>query len=168
VADRQGEIGRLYADAGHLVLRRCLQILRNPEEAMDAVHHTFVRALETGFEPRSRGEAVVWLYRTAAHRCLWVMRNASHRSRIVERHRPELTGPPAIGLEGDLVGRDLLVRALEGMSEPSAQLVLMTYVWGYTNERAAEIAGTSVRTVGRARATFEDRLRSLDAREAGA
>jgi RNA polymerase sigma factor (sigma-70 family) len=162
------EMGRLYVEVGHLVLRRCLQILRNPEEAMDAVQYTFVRALETGFEPRSRGEALAWLYRTASHRCLWVMRNSSRRSGIVDRHRPELTGPPAIGLEADIVGRDLLVRALDGLPDSAAHLVLMTYVWGYTNERAAEIAGTSVRTVGRARATFEDRLRSLVAREAEA
>jgi RNA polymerase sigma factor (sigma-70 family) len=156
----------LYADVGHLVLRRCLQLLRNQEEAMDAVQWTFVRAIETGFQVRSRGEALSWLYRTASRRCLWVMRNSSSRSKITDRHRPELEGMPTVAVEADLVGRDLLVRALDGMSDDAAELVLMTYVWGYTNDRAAEIAGTSVRTVGRARADFEARLRSLAEREA--
>ena len=45
-----GDLGALYEQVGHLVLRRCQQILRNPEEAMDAVQWTFVRAIETGFE----------------------------------------------------------------------------------------------------------------------
>lgn len=160
-----GELGELYERIGHLVLRRCMQILRDPEEAMDAVHWTFVRAIEVGFEVRSRGEALSWMYRTASRRCLWVLRNSSSRSRITERHRAELPAPPAVAVEADLVGRDLLTRALQGLSEDSAELVLMTYVWGYTNDRAAELAGTSTRTVGRARAAFEARMRDLAERE---
>jgi RNA polymerase sigma-70 factor, ECF subfamily len=148
------------------VYRRCLQILRNPEEAMDAVQWTFMRAIETGFEVRSRGEALSWLYRAASHRCLWVMRNGSNRARITERNLPEIPAPPPVTLEADLVSRDLLDRALDGMSEDQAELVLMTYVWGYSNDRAAEIAGTSVRTVGRARAAFEARMKELAEREA--
>lgn len=159
--NQDAAIGKLYAETGHLVLRRCLQILRNPEEAMDAVQWTFVRAIETGFEVRSRGEALSWLYQTASRRCLWVMRNGTSRARLTERHRPELVAPPTVALEADLVSRDLMTRALEGMSDDAAQLVLMTWVWGYTNERAAELAGTSVRTVGRARAAFEANLRAL-------
>lgn len=162
----KSDLGRLYEEVGHLVLRRCLQILRNQEEAMDAVQWTFVRAIETGFEVRTRGEALSWLYRTASRRCLWVMRNSSSRSRITTRHLPELAPAPTVAIEADLVGRDLLVRAMDGMSEDAAELVLMTYVWGYTNDRAAQIAGTSVRTVGRARADFEARMRDLVGREA--
>lgn len=160
---REDEIGRLYSDVGHLVLRRCLQILRDQEEAMDAVQWTFVRALETGFQVRTRGEALSWLYQTASRRCLWVMRNRSHRARLLEAQ--DLPQIAAVTTEADAIGRDLLVRALDGLSEEAAQAVLMTYVWGYTNDRAAEIAGISVRTVGRARAEFESRLSALSAKE---
>ncbi len=162
---RRSELGRLYAETGHLVLRRCLQILQNSEEAMDAVQWTFMRAIETSFELRSRGEAMVWLYRTASRRCLWMMRNTSHRSRIVDRHRDELAGRPIPATEESLMRRELVARALEGMGDDAAQVVLMTYIWGYTNQRAAQLAGISVRTVGRARATFEARLRALAAPE---
>lgn len=158
-------LGELYASVGHLVLRRCLQIVRDPEEAMDAVQWTFVRAMETGFEVRTRGEALVWLYRTASRRCLWMLRNGRSRAGITTRHRTELA-PPAIAIEADLVGRDLLSRALGDMNPDAAELVVMTHVWGYTNDRAAEIAGTSVRTVGRARAEFEARIRALAPEEA--
>jgi RNA polymerase sigma factor (sigma-70 family) len=159
------EIGRLYTETGHLVLRRCLQILRDPEEALDTVQWTFMRAIEIGFVVRSRGEALSWLYQTASRRCLWMLRNSSQRSRLVQKHGSELADLPQPALEADLVGRDLLVRALDVLTEDAAQLVLMTYVWGYSAERAAQIAGVSVRTVGRARATFEARLRELTARE---
>lgn len=160
------EIGQLYEQVGHLVYRRCVQVLRNPEEAMDAVQWTFVRAIETKFEVRSRGEALAWLYRTASHRCLWVMRNGANRARITERHLPEMPGPPPATTEVDLASRDLLERALGDMTDEHAELVLMTYVWGYSNDRAAELAGTSVRTVGRARAAFEAKMKELALREA--
>lgn len=161
-----GDLGALYEQVGHLVLRRCQQILRNPEEAMDAVQWTFVRAIETGFEVRSRGEALSWLYRTAARRCLWMLRNSTNRSRITDRHRGEIAPAPALTVEADLVSRDLLGRVLAGMDEAAAEVILMTYVWGYTNDRAAELAGTSVRSVGRIRADFEARMRELAGREA--
>jgi RNA polymerase sigma-70 factor, ECF subfamily len=160
------EIGELYKQVGHLVLRRCVQILRDPEEAMDVVQWTFIRAIETGFVVRTRGEALSWLYRTAAHRCLWLMRNKSNRARITERHLPEMPAPPPVALEADLLSRDLLDQALSGLTEEHAELVLMTYVWGYSNDRAAQLAGTSVRTVGRARAAFEGRMKELATAEA--
>lgn len=158
-------LGALYAEVGHLVWRRCQQILRDPEEAMDAVHWTFVRAIETGFEVRSRGEALVWLYRTASRRCLWVLRNGRSRSDITTRFRDELA-PPPVTVEADVVGRDLFARAIRELSDDHAELVVMTFVWGYTNERAAELTGASVRTVGRARAAFETTIRALAPKEA--
>ncbi|MBX2798012.1 MAG: sigma-70 family RNA polymerase sigma factor [Myxococcales bacterium] len=160
-------IAELYDAVGHLVFRRCLQILRNPEEAKDAVQWTFVRAIETGFEVRSSAEALSWLYQTASRRCLWVLRNARVRSGILDRHGTEAL-PSTIAMPVDLESRELLAQALDGMVERDAQLVLMTHVWGYSTERAAEIAGTSVRTVGRARADFKERLRRLAAQEASA
>ena len=155
-------IGRLYADTGHLVLRRCLQVLRSREEALDVVQWTFVRALDTRFEVRSRRQALAWLYQTAVRRCLWVMRNDRHRSQIVTRHRPELDGSRAIlDVEGDTIRRDLLVRALDGMTDEQGAMVLMSTVWGYGLDRVAELMGTSVRTVGRARSEFQARFEQI-------
>ena len=131
---------------------------------MDTVQWTFMRAIETGFEARSRGEALVWLYRTASRRCLWMLRNRSNRAKLIDRHWGDFAPPPRI-LEADVVHRALFVQALDAMDDGAAQLVLMTYIWGYTHQRAAALAGTSVRTVGRARAAFEAQLRALVAPE---
>lgn len=154
-------IGELYSDAGYLVLRRCLQILGNREESLDVVQWTFMRAIEVGFEFRTRPEALVWLYRTASRRCLQVLRRGSLRARLTEHHRPALEGFPAPRVDERLVDRDLLSRALEPMSEADAQMVLMTYVWGFEVETAAEVCGVSERTVRRARQAFQQRLTAL-------
>lgn len=154
-------LGKLYSEAGYLVLRRCMQILANREEALDVVQWTFVRALEVGFEFRSRPEALVWLYRTASRRCLQVIRRGTNRARLTEHHRPALEGLPPSGADERLADRDLLLRALDRLSDAEAQMVLMTYVWGFEVENTAEICGVSERTVRRARETFQTRLAAL-------
>ena len=86
---------------------------------------------------------------------------------MVERHRPELESLPMPSAEGHVLGRDLLVRALDGVTDEQADMVLMTFVWGYGQDRVAELLGTSVRTVGRARARFQEEVDRLTLAEAG-
>ncbi len=159
---RREAISRLYEETGFLVLRRCLRMMNNPEEAMDATQWTFLRAWETDFEVRSRAEALAWLYRTAIRRCLWMLRNSTVRSRILGRHSEELRGMPRVTLDADVIGRDLLARAVHNLDDQTAELAMATYIHGLSNDRAAELYGVSVRTFGRARAAFEQALRELN------
>jgi RNA polymerase sigma factor (sigma-70 family) len=154
-------IGRLYAAAGHLVLRRCVQILRDREEALDVVQWTFVRAIEVGFEVRSQPEALAWLYQTASRRCLQLLRGGSTRTRLLDRHRVAMESLPTIHHDDRLVDRDLLTRALAELSDADAQMALMTYVWGFDVEHVAQIVSVSERTVRRAREAFQRGLVSL-------
>lgn len=135
-------------------------MLGNPEEAMEATQWTFLRALETGFEVRSRGEALAWLYKTAAHRCLWVMRNQRTRSHLRVVHKHDLVGLP-ISTESRLLDRDLLERAIARSDDRTATIALLTFGQGMTADRAAEVAGVSPRTVARAKKAFEQTVRDL-------
>lgn len=158
---RSAAIGRLYEETGFLVLRRCLRITGNAEEAMDATQWTYMRALETGFEVRSRGEALSWLYRTAVRRCLTLVRSQSTRSRLLDRHSAEIAGMPRPPVDVDVISRDLLARAIADLSDETAELAIATYIQGLSNEQTAEMYGVSTSTVGRARAAFEAALRAL-------
>lgn len=65
---------RLYRTHGGRVYARCLALLKNKEEAQDAVHEVFIKAGKNldGF----RGEAspLTWLTRIATNHCLNVLR----------------------------------------------------------------------------------------------
>lgn len=154
------DLADLYRTAGPLVLRRCVQMMGDAHEALDVTQWTFMRAVETGFEVRSRGEALSWLYQTATRRCLWLMRNRGTRERIRLLHADALRGLPHPNPEAALVDRDLVERVLSDVDERTGTIALLTWAQGLTVERAAELVGVSVRTVGRARAHFEEQLRA--------
>ena len=151
------DLSDLYQRAGPLVMRRCSQMLRDPEEAADVTQWVFLRALEVGFEHRSDGESLSWLYRTATQRCLHLMRGHGTQARLRQVHG-DLLHPSAAP---DPVWRELLTR----VDDRTGEIALATYQMGLSNERVAEMMGLSVRTVGRARAEFEDVVRAWRAAE---
>lgn len=159
-------IARLYDETGHLVLRRCTQLLRDPQEAMDATQWVFLRALETELEVRSPGETLSWLYQTAVHRCLWTMRNRRRRGHLRVVHREELVGQPAPSAEGQAIDRDLIEQTIAQVDDRTAEIALLTWGMGLSNDRAAQMLDVSVRTIGRARVRFEQQLRATAGEEA--
>ena len=137
-------------------------MLRNAQEAQDVTQWTYLRAIETGFEVRSRGQALKWLYLTASQRCLTILRNEGTRRRIRGARPDDFTAPPPPSPERLTISRDLLHQALSNVDERTAQVALLTYVQGLSTKRAAEICETSLRTVLRARSTFEAEIKRLD------
>jgi RNA polymerase sigma factor (sigma-70 family) len=159
-------IGALYVRAGPFVYRRCMKMLHNHERALDTTQWVFLRAIETGFEVRTPGESLSWLYRTATSRCLWMLRNERTQRRIRAEHQPDLVLVQPSAEQGTL-DRDLLVRALQQVDERTGELVLLTFLQGFSNQRAAEICDVSTRTVVRARKQFEAILAGLRSEETG-
>ncbi|MCB9684009.1 MAG: sigma-70 family RNA polymerase sigma factor [Alphaproteobacteria bacterium] len=158
-------IADLYERAGHLVHRRCVRMLRDPEEAADVTHWVFVRAIEIGFEHRSDGESLSWLYATATRRCLHLLRDGGNRTRLRAMHGERLHPSAPPDAEDELGSRQELQRMLSLVDERTAEIALATYVMGLSNDRAAEMFQVSVRTVGRARQTFEAVVRQSRAEE---
>lgn len=159
-------IGSLYQRTGHLVWRRASQMLRDPEEAQDVTQWVYLRAVEVGFEHRSDGESLAWLYRAATQRCLHLLRTQSTRARLRVVHEEALHPPAPPDPEHDLGSRQSLAALLSQVDERTGEIALATFVMGLSNDRVAEMLGVSVRTVGRARAAFEDvvrRHRSVEA-----
>lgn len=152
-------IGTLYERTGHLVFRRASQMLRDPEEARDVVQWVYLRAIEVGFEHRSDGESLSWLYRTTTQRCLHLLRTTSTRARLRVVHEDALRPPGPPDPEHDLGSRQTLSALLAQVDERTGEIALATFVMGLSHDRVAEMFGISVRTVGRARAEFEDVVR---------
>ncbi|MCB9678962.1 MAG: sigma-70 family RNA polymerase sigma factor [Alphaproteobacteria bacterium] len=155
-----GEIEALYARAGPIVLRRCLQMLGREEAALDATQWTFLRALEGSFEPRSPGESLAWLYRTATRRCLTVLRDERRRRDLRVVHHHDLV-PEHLDVEGEAMSRDLVEQALASVDERTAEVALLTVFQELPVARAAEVLDVSERTVLRERKTFAQAVRDL-------
>jgi RNA polymerase sigma-70 factor (ECF subfamily) len=119
-------------------------ILRDPEQAQDAVQEAYVRAwrdLPTLRDP-TRFEA--WLRRLVVRSCLNEARRTRRRPREVELQpidHPTTTDPTA-----SLADRDELERGFRRLEPGQRAIVVLTYYLGYSLPEAAELLGVPVGT----------------------
>jgi RNA polymerase sigma-70 factor (ECF subfamily) len=158
-----------YADKVH---RLTYRVLRNEEDAQDALQEAFLSAYRN--LPRFEGKSTfsTWLYRVAMNAAL--MRRRKRREGMVsieeprDREESQVTlqladwgrGPIEETLNDEL--RDALNAAIESLPEELAQVFLLREVEGMSNADAAEILELSVPAVKsrlhRARVALRDYL----------
>lgn len=146
------DVGALSHRYGPMVLRRCRQLLKDEDEAMDACQDVFVRMLER----RDRLEAnhlSSLLYITATNLCLNRIRDRGRHAVPTEDEQLErIASAGAPG--GQSEARLLLDRLFQRHPASSRTIAVLHYLDGLTLEQVASEVGLSVSGVRK-------RLRSL-------
>ena len=152
------EIAAWYEKYGPMVIRRCRSILKDPDDAMDAVHDVFVNLLRK--EARLHGAfPSSLLYTMATNVCL-------NKLRKKKRETPrDFTGEEALFTitdEGfDRVEAGLLLEIiLRDESEMNRAINFMYHVDEMTLAEIGEAAGLSVSGVRKRLEAFKARARS--------
>ncbi|MCP3141832.1 RNA polymerase sigma factor [Pyxidicoccus xibeiensis] len=152
-------LSQLYERYGFLVHRRCLQLVRRPEDAEDALQETFLRVKRYG--PPREGEATLaWLY-TVAARCCFDLMEKRGREPVAEESQLATLEERGTGSTEDADRRALLGAALRTLDGQTRTIGVLHYLDGYTQEEVASQTGFSRKTVGKKLKTFEDRIRQL-------
>ena len=134
---------QLYRAHGPGVLRRARQILRDDEEARDALHEIFLSLAD--HEPfDQRGGTTAWFYTRTTHFCLNRLRDNNNRARLrLERgERMPISAPP----RGENVA--LASDALSRLPPEFAELAIYYYCDEMTHDEIAALMGCSRRHVG--------------------
>ena len=133
---------------GPMVLRRCLHLLRDEDEAMDACQDVFVRLLERRDRLDARYPSSL-LYRIATNLCLNRIRDRRRRAApTAEEERLEQIASaeePGKGSEA----RILLDRLFRRQPASSRTIAVLHHLDGLTLEQVAEVVGLSVSGVRR-------------------
>ena len=133
------DLSRRY---GPMVLRRCRQLLRNEDEAMDACQDVFVRLLEHHGRLHA-GHPCSLLYRIATNVCLNRIRDRRRRPETPDEEllfRIASAGAPGGGSDARL----LLDRLFGRHPESSRTMAVLHFVDGLTLEQVAAETGLSV------------------------
>lgn len=163
-ADLSATIDDLHARHGEELLRFCRWMLKDPEDAADALQDTWIRAMSALGESRLRVTALrPWLYAIARNVCLDRLRDRKRASlhELDEQSGGETPGADevvalrqeagaALALVGALSERQrsaLLMRELAGMSIPDIADAL-----GLTADRAAWTISDARRALEESRA----------------
>ncbi|MEO1172275.1 MAG: sigma-70 family RNA polymerase sigma factor [Myxococcota bacterium] len=131
-----------YRRFGPMVLRRCRKLLRNEEDAVDAMQDTFVRVLRSADRLDDSAPSSL-LYRTATNVCLNKIRT---RKRKPETQNEELLQRIAgtLDADGKNEARSILRRLFRNEKESTQTIAVLHLVDGLTLEQTAREVGLSV------------------------
>jgi len=168
-SERDRAADQAYRDHANDVYRVAYGILRDPDDALDAVHETFARAWERWDQYDSQRPLKGWLHGIVVHLALDQLRR-----RRVRRLALPVLGRATATLErttqpdpaDEVTRRQIVERALDGLRpEVRATLVLRHY-YGYDYAQIGTFLGISSGTVGstlsRAHAAIRHRLEAED------
>jgi len=148
------DVEPLYRKYGPMVMRRCRQLLRDEDEALDATQDVFVQVLRHQRRLKAEYPSSL-LYRIATNLSLNRIRD--------RRRRPETPGEEflqqvadADEVEPRLEARSMLATLFGQQRESTRTMAVLHYVDGMTLEQVADEVGMSVSGVRK-------RLRSLRA-----
>jgi RNA polymerase sigma-70 factor (ECF subfamily) len=146
-----------YRRYGPALLRKARRLLRNEEDALDAVQALFVELLQDPAKPHD----LPYLYRMLTHRCLNLLRDERNRARLLERETPALRGPVRIAPDALTLGIDTLQRLGERVDSAVMETLVYRYVDEMGQEEIASVMSVSRKTVQNRLARAEEALRAL-------
>jgi RNA polymerase sigma-70 factor (ECF subfamily) len=152
----------LFERHGAMVYRRCLRILRNEEEAKDAVQEVFLNVLSRRSQFRGASSPSTWLYGAATLHCLQKLRNRERRDgKLATLAETAPDAAPPLNEEHLALGH-----LLELESDEVRLSTYYRYVDGMSLEEVAQAVGRSRKTVSAHLNGFLARARSgLDLEE---
>lgn len=150
---------RLYQGHAYALFRRCRGLLRNEEEARDAMQETFLKLLEDPGRFRGRSSPATFLFGVATHVCLNRLRSRSARGAAwqaeVVRSLDGGRGSAADAAEA----RQLAAAILGEADEETARIALHHFVDGLGQGEIATLVGRSRATVNQKLQRFREQAR---------
>jgi RNA polymerase sigma-70 factor (ECF subfamily) len=146
----QRDFRMLFAANGPKIHGILLALLRDREQARDALQVTFVRIWNRAatFDP-ARGTAGAWMVQIARHHAIDLLRQRKRRAEVQPEEFQDIADPGPTA-ERQLVIRDDVRKLMEclGKLEPrKAEAVRMSYLQGLSYAELAERMDTPLNTV---------------------
>jgi RNA polymerase sigma factor (sigma-70 family) len=138
-----GLLKELYERHAPAVYGRCRYLLRDPEEAKDALQEVFVKVMRALPEFREAASPTTWMMRIATHHCLNVLRAKSalwrEQMQALQREKRQETESPD--------RRELVRVLLAAAPEEAQEMALLYWVDELTQAEIAQEMGRSLPTV---------------------
>ena len=136
-----------YGHAGSRLFAICMRMMRNREEAEDAMQETFVRIWERShlYDP-AKGAGMAWAATIARHCCLDRLRKPGRDHAPFDEQMIEEIDSHVSALDRGGEGHDLK-RCLGALREDYRIAVILAYMNGLTHEELSEQLGKPLGTI---------------------
>ncbi len=165
----EADIRELYERYGGVLFHRCRSILKNDEDANDAVQETFARVIRNWASFRSEASPLTWMYRISTNHCLNQIRNRQGRQAKRDQHTEAIVGDGFSHPDTDRTDDEAAIRKLlSEVDDQTRAIVTYLYFDELTREETAVLVGISVPTLRKRLNLFLERSRKrLDSGQAG-
>src|SRR5687767_1006287 len=140
----------IYRRYGGVVLHRCRMILGN-DEALDATHDVFLRAIDRWDQFDPSRPLLPWLVQITTNLCIDRLRKRKRLAPLDE------AADQIIDARSELDDRQLVRALLSRFDEKTQALVVYRYLDGMSQTAIAEMLGISEKTVARRLQRFKER-----------
>lgn len=128
---------------GPALCRKARRLLGNAADADDVVQGVFAELLQRG-----RVEAdLPYLFRAVTSRCLNLARDRGNRRRLLDRQEPALRGPVRTRCDDEVIGVDLMLKAIDRLDAACAEALIYRYFDDLTQDEIAEVQEVTRKTV---------------------
>jgi RNA polymerase sigma-70 factor (ECF subfamily) len=155
----QIDVEKCYVRYGPFVLRRCRELLRNEEEALDAMQETFIKLIRysDSLEPNALAGL---LHRIATNVCLNIVRTKQYKTKYSHPDvLLEIAGSD--DTEKKVWVKDLIDRLFEREKDTTKAIAVYHYVDGMTYEEIASETGLSVSGIRKRLRTLKERALAI-------
>jgi RNA polymerase sigma-70 factor (ECF subfamily) len=137
-------IKELYEQYGSLVYRRCRYLLKSEDEAWDTTQEVFMKLMNNSASIEKIDSLAAWLLRTSTNQCISQLRRKKSVAFDEEIH---LTDQPADSQEKTFILADVVKRILAPWDAKVREILVYTYVDGYTQQEIAQLTGMGESTI---------------------
>lgn len=134
----------LYAKTGNAVYSYALSLLRNPEDAEDAMQETYLKIRSAAHLYTPMGKPMAWIFTIAKNICLMKYRQQKHRTVIPFE---EIQETPDCSQIQDREDRIVLETAFEILSREECQVIILHAVAGLKHREISDLLHLSLSAV---------------------
>lgn len=134
----------LYKACSSAIFAYALSILRNRDDAEDAMQDTFLKIRSAAHLYKPQGKPMAWIFTITKNVCLMMYRKRQHIVRLSEESEE-----PDLGLDQieNLEDRMTLEKAFTVLPEDSCRIIMLHAVSGMKHREIAELLNMPISTV---------------------
>jgi len=140
----QQEIKNIYNKYASLVHNRCRRILKSEDEAWDVTQEVFIKLIKSYNSIKNKQALLAWLIRASTNQAISQLR----KKQGVQFDELLYTQTESReSNEKNTLNRAILTKLFKPWDKKTIEIIIYTYVDGYTQEEISEIMGMGQSTV---------------------